>query len=195
MEVIKTLITEEELEERIEELAEEINSDYKDRKPIVICILKGAIYFYVDLTRKLNMDPELDFMRVSSYSGEESTGKINIKIDLDKDIKDRDILIVEDIIDTGYTLKGLYEHLEKKEPNSIKLCCLLDKKERRKVEGINPDYTGFIIPNRFVIGYGLDRDESYRTLPRICCVTDEYDNKLESDREKVQKQLVKRKSI
>ena len=190
--LIKTLIDEETIDERISELASEINKDYKDKKPVIVCILKGAVYFFTDLTRKLDIDSELDFMRISSYSGENSTGKINIKVDISTDIKGKDVLIVEDIIDTGNTLSSLFDYLCEKEPNSIKLCVLLDKPERRETNNISPDYTGFVIPNRFVIGYGLDYDEKYRTIPNISCITNEEDNTLEKDKEEIKKKLVKK---
>ena len=140
MENIKVLIDEETLKNRVHELASDINEDYKEKKPVIVCILKGAVYFFTDLTRRLNIDCELDFMRASSYIGENSTGKLDIKVDISNDIKGKDVLIVEDIIDTGYTLSMLYDYLMEKEPTSIKLCVLLDKPERRKDFGINPDY-------------------------------------------------------
>ena len=195
MDNIKELIDEETINERINELAKDINKDYKDKDLMVICILKGAVFFFTDLTRKLDMDPELHFMRVSSYDGENSTKDLKIKLDLDVDIKDKDILIVEDIVDTGYTLAGLKKYLEKKEANSVKICCLLDKPERREVPDLYADYVGFVIPNRFVLGYGLDYDEKYRCIPKICCMTNDEDKELENDKQVIKKQLVKRKNI
>ena len=190
---IRTLIDEETLSKRITELTQEISKDYRGKKPIIVCILKGAVYFFTDLTRKLDIDCELDFMRISSYKGKKSTGKIKILVDISSNIKDRDVIIVEDIIDTGKTITGLYNHLLAKEPRSIKLCVLLDKPERREEFDIEPDYTGFVIPNRFVIGYGLDEDEKYRTIPHISCITDN-EKQVENDREVIKKQLIIRKN-
>ena len=194
MDKIKTLIDEELLDKRITELAYTINEDYKNKKPVIICILKGAVYFFTDLTRKLVIDCELAFMKISSYVGENSTGKIDVIYDGIKDIKDKEVIVVEDIIDTGYTMSGLYDYLCEKEPKSIKLCVLLDKPERRENYDITPDYTGFVIPNRFVIGYGLDYDEKYRNIPNISCITNDDDKKLEKDKETIKKQLIKRNS-
>lgn len=190
---IRTLIDEETLSKRITELTQEISEDYRGKKPIIVCILKGAVYFFTDLTRKLDIDCELDFMRISSYKGKKSTGKVKIIVDISSNIKDRDVIIVEDIIDTGKTITGLYNHLLAKEPRSIKLCVLLDKPERREEFDIEPDYTGFVIPNRFVIGYGLDEDEKYRTIPHISCITDN-EKQVENDREVIKKQLIIRKN-
>lgn len=192
--MIKTLIDEETIKNRINEIAKKINEDYKEKNPVIICILKGAVYFYSDLTRKLNIDCELDFMKISSYVGEKSTGKIKVIYDGVNNIKNKDVIVVEDIIDTGYTMSGLYDYLMDKEPRSIKLCVLLDKPEKRENYDINPDYTGFIIPNRFVIGYGLDYDEKYRNIPNISCITNEEDKDIEKDREEIKKQLIKRKN-
>ena len=190
---IRTLIDEETLSKRITELTQEISKDYRGKKPIIVCILKGAVYFFTDKTRKLDIDCELDFMRISSYKGKKSTGKVKIIVDISSNIKDRDVIIVEDIIDTGKTITGLYNHLLAKEPRSIKLCVLLDKPERREEFDIEPDYTGFVIPNRFVIGYGLDEDEKYRTIPHISCITDN-EKQVENDREVIKKQLIIRKN-
>lgn len=181
MEYLKPMIDEETLKARIQELAVQINNDYKGKNPILICILKGAIYFFTDLTKNINIDCEFDFMRISSYEGEKSTGQIEIKIDLDRNVEGRDLIIVEDIIDTGKSLSGLIKHLEKKKPNSIKLCVLLDKPDRREVHDINPDYTGFIIPNEFVVGYGLDYDEKYRNIPCVNCIIKEKDDDLDNN--------------
>lgn len=167
MDKIKVLIDEEKLDEKIENIANTINRDYSSNRDLVlICVLKGAIYFFSDLTKKIKRDVILDFMKVSSYSGTESTGIINIKTDLSVDIQGKDVIIVEDIIDTGLTLVKLKEYLNSKNPNSIKVAVLLDKKERR-TQNISPDYTCFTIEDKFVIGYGLDYDEKYRNLPYI----------------------------
>lgn len=194
MDNIKILIDEETIKSRINELASTISKDYKNKKPVIICILKGAVYFFTDLTRRLDLDCHIDFMKISSYVGKNSTGNIKIKADILSDIKGKDVIVVEDIIDTGYTISGLYDYLMEKRPNSIKLCVLLDKQERRETNDITPDYIGFTIPNRFVIGYGLDYDEKYRTIPNISCITKDDDKDLEQDIINIKKQLIKRKN-
>lgn len=163
---LKVLFEEEVLQKRIRELANEIDRDYEGKEIIVVSVLKGAIFFTVDLVKKMKTPIELEVMQVSSYNGTESTGNIIVKKDLDRKIEGRDVLIVEDIVDTGHTLKYLKEYLLSKNPNSVKIASLLDKKERRKSE-IDIDYTGFVIPNKFVVGYGFDVDEKYRNIPFI----------------------------
>lgn len=163
---IKTLISEEELQKRVKELAKQIYEDYNKQNLTFICILKGSVFFTVDLAKNIPSDVKLEFIRVSSYHGTESTGKIELKLDLKEDIEGKDIIIIEDIVDTGRTLTYLKEHLKTKNPKSLKICTLLDKKERRVCE-IEPEYVGFNIPDKFVLGYGLDVDESYRNLPYI----------------------------
>ena len=132
----------------------------------IICVLKGAVFFTVDLVKKMKTPIELEVMQVSSYVGTETTGNIQVKKDLDHSIEGKDVLIVEDIIDTGYTLKYLKEYLQTKHPNSVKIAVLADKAERREVD-VKLDYTGFVIPNKFVIGYGFDYNEIGRNLPYI----------------------------
>lgn len=166
LENIKVLISEEELEKRIGEVAKEIDKDYEGEKVVIVSILKGAVFFAVDLVKKMNTPIELQFMQVSSYQGTETTHNIKLKKDLDNDIVGKNVIIVEDIIDTGHTLKHLKEYLLSKKPKSLKIAVLTDKKERREAE-IEADYVGFTIPNKFVIGYGLDYDEEYRDLPYI----------------------------
>lgn len=163
---IKTLISEEELQKRVKELAKQIYEDYNKQEITFICILKGSVFFTVDLAKNIPSDVKLEFIRVSSYHGTESTGKIELKLDLREDIEGKDIIIIEDIVDTGRTLTYLKKHLKAKKPKSLKICTLLDKKERRVCE-IEPEYVGFNIPDKFVLGYGLDVDESYRNLPYI----------------------------
>lgn len=166
---IKVLINEEKLQNRVNELAEEISNDYKNEDIILICILKGSVYFTVDLSKKITCNSViLDFMRVSSYENKatESSGKINFKLDISENIENKNVIIIEDIIDSGFTLNYLYNYLKEKNPKSLKLCALLDKKERREID-IKVDYTGFEIDNKFVVGYGLDYDEKYRDLPYI----------------------------
>lgn len=166
LENIKVLYSEEELQKRIAEMAEEIDRDYAGKTVTVISVLKGAVFFTVDLVKKMKTPIELEVMQVSSYEGTESTQKINVKKDLDHSIEGKDVLIVEDIIDTGHTLKHLKEYLLSKNPNSLKLAVLADKKERREVD-VDIDYTGFEIPNKFVIGYGFDYNEIGRNLPYV----------------------------
>ena len=166
MENLKVLITEAELQKRISEIAEQITKDYNGQDVTFICILKGSIFFTVELSKRLPCDVNFEFIRVSSYRGENSTGKIELKVDLQGDIKDKDVIVIEDIVDTGRTLSYLKEYLKTKEPKSIKICALLDKKERRVCE-LNADYVGFDIPDKFVVGYGLDVDEKYRNLPYV----------------------------
>ena len=166
MENLKVLISEAELQKRIGEMAEQITKDYNGQDVTFICILKGSIFFTVELSKRLPCDVNFEFIRVSSYRGENSTGKIELKVDLQGDIKGKDVIVIEDIVDTGRTLSYLKEYLKTKEPKSVKICALLDKKERRVVE-LNADYVGFDIPDKFVVGYGLDVDEKYRNLPYV----------------------------
>lgn len=163
---IKTLLTREEVEKRVKELAKEIEKDYQGKDLLVIGLLKGSVIFMSDLIKEIDLPLVIDFMSVSSYSGTTSTGVINILKDTDIDVKDRDVLIVEDIIDTGLTLSHVRKLLEERETKSLKICTLLDKPSRRTVE-IKGDYTGFVIPDEFVIGYGLDYDQQYRNIPYI----------------------------
>lgn len=167
LENLKVLFEENELQKRIGELAEQIDKDYDGRKDVVvICILKGAVFFTVDLVRKMKTPIVLEMMQVSSYSGTETTGTISIKKDLDSSIEGKDVLIVEDIIDTGYTLRALREDLISRNPKSLKIAVLLDKKERRRVE-VPVDYVGFEIPDKFVVGCGFDVDERGRNIPYV----------------------------
>jgi hypoxanthine phosphoribosyltransferase len=159
------LIPSEAIQRRVAELGREISSDYRDCVPILISVLKGAVVFLADLMRQLSILHEIDFMCVSSYEGgTQTTGVVKILKDLNQSITDRDVLIVEDIVDTGLTLAYLKQILLAREPRSIKLCTLLNKVEARRTE-VQLDYVGFDIPNEFVIGYGLDWDEKFRHLP------------------------------
>lgn len=168
LENLNVLINEEKLQTRISEIAKEISSDFKDEEIILICILKGAVYFAVDLSKKLtNNTVILDFMKVSSYGNNlETTGKINFKLDTSIDLENKNVIIIEDIIDSGLTLNYLYDYLKTKNPKALKICVLLDKKERRQ-KNINLDYVGFEITNKFVVGYGLDYEDKYRNLPYV----------------------------
>lgn len=164
----KVLIDEESLQKRIKKLANQLNEYYKDKSTVILVgILKGSVMFMADLAKNLKVDINLEFMDVSSYGDStESSGNIKIIKDLDTDIKDQEVLIVEDIIDTGHTLKYLKESLINRGAKDVKIVTLLDKPERRLVD-IVPDWTGFKIPNEFVIGYGLDYAQLYRGLPYI----------------------------
>ena len=165
---IKVILTEEEVNKRISEVAEEINKDYKGEGIHLICILKGGAMFMCELAKRLNGEVSFDFMDVSSYgSGTESTGVIKILKDLDEDISGKNVIIVEDIIDTGRTLHNLSNLLMSRGPKSIRICTMLDKPSRRVQKEVKVDYRCFEIPNKFVIGYGLDYDQRYRNLPFI----------------------------
>ena len=169
LENVKILIEKEQVEKRIIELAEQISKDYNGEDITIICVLKGAAYFAIDLSKKIkNSDVIMDFVKISSYGNNqrETTGKINFKLDISENIEGKNVIIVEDIIDSGITLNYLYNYLNEKNPKTLKICVLLDKKERR-VKPIKVDYTGFEIENKFVLGYGLDYDEKYRNLEYI----------------------------
>ena len=163
---IKTLLTREEVEKRIKELAKEIEKDYCGKDLLVIGLLKGSIMFLSDLIKEMDLPVMIDFMSVSSYSGTTSTGVINVLKDTDISVKDKDVLIVEDIIDTGLTLSHVKKLLEDRGAKSLKICTLLDKPSRRTVE-MKGDYVGFEIPDEFVVGYGLDYDQHHRNLPYV----------------------------
>ncbi len=166
--VAEVLITEEELQARIAELGKAISADYQGRDLLAVCILRGAVIFLSDLIRQIAVPHEIDFMAVSSYGGTstESSGVVRILMDLTTSIEGRDVLIVEDIVDTGLTLDYIIDNLKTRRPASLRTCALLNKHESRKVD-VPLDYVGFDIPNKFVVGYGLDYDEKYRNLPFI----------------------------
>lgn len=163
----RIMLTEEQLRQRVKEVALAVDKDYEGKRPLVVGILKGSIIFYADFIRFLSMPIELDFMVVSSYgSGTVSSGKLNIKKDLDRDVAGRDVIIVEDIIDSGFTLANLKALLLERGAASVKIVTLLNKAERREYD-VEPDYNCFDIENEFVVGYGLDYDEQYRHIPYI----------------------------
>ncbi len=165
---IRVLLSEEEVDKRIREIAGKINRDYAGRAVHLICILKGGVFFTCELAKRLTVPVSLDFMSVSSYgSGTESSGVVRIVKDLDQPLEGKEVLIVEDIIDSGRTLAYLIDLLQKRNPKSIRLCTLLDKPERRVKKQVTVDYTCFTIPDEFVVGYGLDYDQKYRNLPYI----------------------------
>ena len=162
------LVTEEALQKRICELGAEISRDYQGKDLILVCILRGGVMFLSDLVRSISIPHMIDFMSVSSYGvgARRSRGQSRITLDLNTDIQNRHVLLVEDIVDSGYTVKAVIELLSGRQPKSLKICALLDKAERREVE-VQIDYRGFVIPDKFVFGYGLDADEYYRNLPFI----------------------------
>lgn len=164
---IRVLLSEEEVNKKIEEIGKIISDDYAGKSIHLICILKGGIFFTCELAKRITVPVTMDFMSVSSYgAGTKSSGVVKIIKDLDDPLDGKDVLIVEDIIDSGRTLSYLIEILYKRNPNSIKLCTLLDKPERR-ISDVKVDYVGFNIPDEFVVGYGLDYDQKYRNLPYI----------------------------
>lgn len=174
--LLEVILSAEQIENRIRDLGEQINNLYSDPQEdlVVVCILKGALIFMADLVRQINRQVIFDFMDVSSYGAStESFGSVRINKDLEEDIKDKHVLIVEDIIDTGLTLKKVIEMLQTREPKSIKTCTLLDKPSRRTEKHNIPDFNGFEIPDKFVVGYGLDFAEKYRNLPYIAVLKPE----------------------
>ncbi|MBR2993382.1 MAG: hypoxanthine phosphoribosyltransferase [Clostridiales bacterium] len=168
----KVLVTHAEIEAMLDRISAELNRDYKDTPLVVVGILTGAFIFTADLVRRLEMPVIIDFMQVSSYVGEYSTGELKIKKDMSCDIKDMDVLIVEDIIDTGRTLKLLKEQLLTRGPKSLKICTAFDKPSRR-VNDLVPDYNGITVPDEFIVGYGLDLDGRYRDFDDIRIVRKE----------------------
>jgi hypoxanthine phosphoribosyltransferase len=166
------LFTREEIAATVKKLAVEIGQDYQDKHPILIGVLKGSFMFLADLIRLLDFPLEVEFVRLSSYGGGKSPGKIRLVQDVQSEIKDRHVLVIEDIIDTGFTTAFVLEHLKKKKPASLKLCTLTDKPSRRKVP-INIDYLGLTVPNKFIVGYGIDWNERFRYLPGIYAIEDE----------------------
>jgi len=162
------LFAREEIEATIKKLASEIREDYHAKHPILIGVLKGSFMFMADLIRLLDFPLEVEFIRLSSYGrGKETSGKIKVVQGLRSPIKGRDVLVIEDIVDTGLTIAFLLDYLKKKKPASLKLCALTDKPSRRQVP-VTIDYLGFTVPNKFIVGYGLDWDEKFRNLPDIC---------------------------
>ncbi|MEJ8554927.1 hypoxanthine phosphoribosyltransferase [Tepidibacter sp. Z1-5] len=171
--ITDVLISEEEISKKVYELAKIIENEYKGEEVVFVGILKGACVFVSDIIRKINLDIELDFMAVSSYGmSTQSSGVVRILKDLDSDIEGKNVIIVEDIIDTGLTLSYLRENLMARNPKSLKICTLLDKPERRKCD-IPVDYAGFKIPDKFIVGYGIDCGEKFRNLPYIGIVEKE----------------------
>lgn len=173
------LITKQQLEEKVAEIAEMINCEYMEKNPLVVCILKGSVIFFADLCKLINCNMQMDFMVASSYE-DSTTGNpvVNIKKDLEYDINGRDVIIIEDIIDSGRTLYALKNKLLERHPASLKIITLLDKPDRRlKNITIVPDFCGFVIPDKFVVGYGLDFAQQYRNMPYIGVLKEEIYNK------------------
>ncbi|MCR4708353.1 MAG: hypoxanthine phosphoribosyltransferase [Clostridiales bacterium] len=161
------LLTREKIAARVKEMGRQITEDYRGKDLVTICILKGAVVFFVDLIREINLPLSMDFMAISSYgSATKSSGVVRIMKDLDKPIVGKDVLVIEDIVDSGMTLSFLRDNLKSRGAASLKIATLLDKPDRRKVP-LHVDYCGFVIPDEFVVGYGLDYDERYRNLPDI----------------------------
>ena len=162
------LLTEEQIASKVKELAKQLSEDYAGKNPVFVGVLKGVVIFFADLVREVTIPCEIDFMSISSYSGTNSTGRTEIRKDLSVDIKDRHVVILEDIFDTGTSLTFTVNHLLNKQPASLAVCTFLDKPERRNPDvTLVPEYVGYTIPNEFVVGYGLDYNEKYRNLPYI----------------------------
>ena len=166
--IAQVLISEEVLQNRINELAAELNEAYAGKKPIFVGVMKGVVLFFADMVKRINTMCEIEFMWISSYEGTNSTGSMNVKRDISADIKGRHVVFLEDIFDTGNSLQFTYDHLMEKEPASLEICTLLDKPSRRNpAVTLKPKYVGFQVPNAFVVGYGLDYNEYYRNMPYI----------------------------
>jgi len=165
------LVSTEMLQQRIMELGAEISADYQGKELLLVCILRGGVFFLTDLMRQITIPHTVDFMAVSSYGvgRRQSSGQTRLTLDLNTDVRDRDVLLVEDIVDSGYTIEAVLELLSTRHPRSLHVCTLLDKAERREVP-VPIHYRGFTIPDKFVFGYGLDVDEYYRNLPFIACI-------------------------
>ena len=166
--ISEILLTEEQVQSKVKELAAQLSREYEGKDPIFVGVLKGVVMFYADFVKNFEGHCQMDFMWISSYAGTSSTGNMVVKKDVSADIEGRHVVILEDIFDTGSSLEFTYHHLLAKNPASLKICTLLDKPERRRAGvTVKPDYTGFVIPNKFVVGYGLDFNEHYRNLPYV----------------------------
>ena len=169
----KVLIGSNEIGDAVARLASEIRRDYRGKQPLLIGVLKGSFVFMADLVRQLDLPVELDFAVLSSYgSAKETSSRVRLVLGLTRPIRDKDVIVVEDIVDTGLTVSFLLDHLRSKKPASMKLCALMDKPSRRRVP-VSIDYLGFTLPDRFVVGYGLDLDERFRYLPDICLLEEQ----------------------
>lgn len=165
---IEKLISKEKIDKRLEELAEQIDKDYKGKEIVAVCILKGAVFFAVELSLKMKSKMQFEFIKISSYEGTESTGKIRKELDINKtSVEGKDVLIIEDIVDTGMSMQYLQEIIKSKEPKSLRTCVLLSKPSRRKID-VKIDYLGFEVPNEFIVGYGFDDENGFnRNVPFI----------------------------
>lgn len=164
---VRVLLTEKEVDERIQAIGDQISKDYAGKQVHLVCVLKGGSFFMCELAKRISIPVSLDFMSVSSYGSEtQSSGVVKIVKDLDEPLKDKEVIVIEDIVDSGRTLSYLLEMLRDRGPKSLSLCTLLDKPDRRIID-VRVDYTGFQIPDKFVVGYGLDYDQRYRNLPYI----------------------------
>ena len=162
----KELISRERLQERMQELAEQIDKDYLGKELTVVCVMRGAIFFTVELTLKMKTKLKYEFITISSYEGTDTTGNVLLMTDLRESIEGKDVLIIEDIVDTGRSMKYLIDHLKARNPRTLKVCVLANKAERREIE-VPIDYLGFEIPNNYVVGFGFDIDNNYRNLPYV----------------------------
>lgn len=169
---LKILVSRDQIAKTVTRLALEINRDYQGKQPLLISVLKGSFVFMADLIRQLDLPLELDFVKLASYgAARESSGKVRVVQGVKTPVKGRDVLVIEDIVDTGITISFLLDYLDKKRPASLKLCALTDKPSRRRAT-VPIDYLGFSVPNKFIVGYGLDCDEKFRNLPHICTLED-----------------------
>lgn len=168
---LEILLTKEQIQSKVKELAKRISHDYNGRKPLIVGVLRGCVLFLADILKNLDIDVSIDFIAPSSYNGTKSTGSVRILLDLRENIEGKEIVIVEDIIDTGLTAKYLLDSLKARHPKSVALCALLDKKEARTT-AVSINYAGFTIPDKFVVGYGLDYNELYRNLPYVAVLKD-----------------------
>ena len=166
MKKIKVLISEEQINKRLDELANQIMEEYKGKDLMFLCILKGSVFFTVELAKRIKNNVQFEFIEVSSYENNESTGKVKLNKDVTGSVEEKNVIVIEDIVDTGRTLCFLKEHLLQKKPQSLKICTLLDKPSRR-IAPVEADYIGFTIENKFVLGYGLDDEQNYRNLNYI----------------------------
>ena len=164
----EVLLSEQQIQGKVLELAQQISKEYEGKNPVFVGVLKGVVMFFGDFVKRVTVPCQIDFMWISSYQGSSTTGNMCVRKDVSADLKGRHVVILEDIFDTGNSLEFTYKHLLSKEPASLKICTLLDKPERRNpAVTVKPDYTGFVIPNEFVVGYGLDFNEYYRNLPFV----------------------------
>ncbi len=169
----RVLFTEKDIKERCQQLADQISKDYANSEPVLVCTLKGGFMFFSDLVKKINCDFSIEYIKASSYIGAQTSGNVTLQNFVNFEVKNKDILIIEDIVDTGLTCEKLISYFNEKGAKSVEICTMLDKKERRLVH-IEPKYVGFAIPNYFVIGYGLDYNEKYRNIPAVGIMNMKY---------------------